>query len=616
MSVITLPAPSPAAPAAPEPGRLCAQNALDRYLSCLLTLAAKPAPWNRASTAALLSLVLLWATRVYTTWATWGYLPVLYRDIWFGYAPLGPYINSFLFRAFGTRLEVLYWAGSLAALACAVLLFLCGKRLGSLLAGWTAAAILLMETFHAWHFSFPLAYSFSSVYGCLAACIFLWFAVHAAASMQSRWMLGAATIAALALLTKLEYGAACYAAYAILMAARVWRERAWKRVAMDCAVSLPGLAAIAVVAWWMISIAGFEFITQENLASTWPGSFFLRNYGPAWMESTGLAVNGPALWQALLRTLFLAGVILEVYLLSWRKRFSFRSILLCSLLLAALAAWAALSLGGVLETAAAIFFPRDMVLYVAVAASLLGWRVARKDGSSAALPLAMLCAIAALVAIRTLLKTAATGYSVFYNGPAVLAFLLLLRPLVPRAGRPLRSVLRMEALLCLGVLAVVSVYAARFAADPNDRELLTTEYGSILASTQTTEQYRAAIQLMQREAAAGRMVLSVPEDTSLYFLSGTQAPSRLFFFAPGMLVPGKMTEKTIREIEERPVRYLLWSNRRFPEYAVPRFGVDFDRAFGDYLTSHYHPVGPLVQGTVVEWHVRFTVWERNSDSRP
>jgi hypothetical protein len=542
---------------------------------------------------------------------------MLYRDVWFGYAPLGPYLNAVLFRTFGINLNVLYWAGSLAALSCAILLFLSGRKLGSQLAGWTAGAIVLMEAFHAWHFSFPLAYSFSSVYGCLTACLFLWFALNACSSAKSRWMFGAATVAAAALLIKLEYGAACYCAYALLAAARAWRERSGKQLAMDAAACVPGVLVCVLVAVWMVSIAGFEFITQENLASTWPGSFFMRIYGPAWMETTGLAINGPALLQSLTRTSFLVGVILEAYLLFWRKRFSPRSIALCVAIFAALLAYGIYALkGDVLEAFAAVFFPRDMVLYVGIAALLVCWRIARGDEFRSALPLGLLLTFAVLVAIRTLLRTMATGYSIFYNGPAVLAFLILLRPIVPRFGRPRRAILRAELLLCIGSLAVVSVYAARFAAEYIDRAPLVTERGTILASTQTTEQYRAAIDLIKKEAAAGRMVLSVPEDTSLYFLSGTQAPARLYFFAPGMLVPGKMTDTIIREIEQKPIRYVLWSNRRFPEYGVPQFGVDFDQTFGNYLTSHYHRVGQLVPGSAVEWHVRFTVWERNANVTP
>ena len=106
------------------------------------------------------------------------------------------------------------------------------------------------------------------------------------------------------------------------------------------------------------------------------------------------------------------------------------------------------------------------------------------------------------------------------------------------------------------------------------------------------ESYMAAIQFMKEKASLGQSVLSVPEDTSLYFLSGTFAPTRVFPFTPGVLASGKMTDEIIHEIDRKPVSYLLWSNRTFTEYRVPVFGRDFDRKVGDYLKSHYHLVGP------------------------
>jgi hypothetical protein len=71
-----------------------------------------------------------------------------------------------------------------------------------------------------------------------------------------------------------------------------------------------------------------------------------------------------------------------------------------------------------------------------------------------------------------------------------------------------------------------------------------------------------------------------------------------------------MTEEVIRDLERKPVRYLLWSNRTFPDYGAPIFGTDFDRVLGQYLTSHYRLVGPLVAHSDLSWHVSFTVWER------
>ncbi|HET6145682.1 MAG TPA: hypothetical protein VFE02_19415, partial [Candidatus Acidoferrales bacterium] len=106
-------------------------------------------------------------------------------------------------------------------------------------------------------------------------------------------------------------------------------------------------------------------------------------------------------------------------------------------------------------------------------------------------------------------------------------------------------------------------------------------------------------------------VLSVPEDTSLYFLSSTYSPTRVFSFTPGIVAPGVMTEKMVHEIDAKPVRYLLWSNRTFPEFGTPVFGKDFNVEIGDYLKANYHPLRRLVplSGSYTDWTA--VVWERN-----
>ena len=106
--------------------------------------------------------------------------------------------------------------------------------------------------------------------------------------------------------------------------------------------------------------------------------------------------------------------------------------------------------------------------------------------------------------------------------------------------------------------------------------------------------------------------MSIPEDTSLYFLSGTYCPTRVFMFVPGLLVPGKMTDELIAEIERAPVRYLIWSNRTFSEMGVPNFGTDFDRRLGDYFRTHYRFVRPLAPPPMGSWTAG--IYERKSDS--
>lgn len=602
-----------------------------RYFASLFQLTRTEASWNRATILALFGLVLLWAWRVYSTWATWGdlsidsgremYVPavlaqgkMLYRDVWFLYTPAAPYFNSLLFRWFGLRLEVLYWAGSLAALGCAVLLFVVGKRLCSWWMGWAAGAVVLLQSFHAWHFCFPLPYSFSSVYGSLTACFFLWFALRACSSSHWGWMFAAGTAAAVAALLKLEFGAACYLALALLIAARTICEQSWKRAAVDIAMALPGVCLCAVVAAWMISINGVSFITQENLMS-WPTSFFMKTYGKIWLEKSGFAVTPAALGQSLLRSVFFVGLILETYWLAVWRRFNRRSICVGVALFAALLAYFGLALHWrLLSLFGAIFFPLDMVLYVGIAAVLAAgyfWNTRASQDSEQGQPVILLLAFSVVLGLRILLRDTPGGYAIYYNGPAILAFLLLARPLIPRAGRSPRSIVRVEALICLGCLAVVAIYSVRYTTDPAGLVPLVTKHGTIRVPNQVAENYSAAIRFLTEHASRGEAVLSVPEDTSLYFLAGVQCPTRVFPFTPGVIAPGKMSEEVISEIDGHNVRYLLWSNRTFPDYGAPNFGADFDQPIGAYLTSHYHRVGPLVPHSDIGWQVSFTLWERN-----
>lgn len=623
-----------------------AKTAPSQLHSFFSRLAAEPpAPWNATTFGGLVLLVVIWAAWFYGTWETWGWLTAdcgremyvptvlsegktLYKDIWYLYGPLAPYWNGFLFRIFGVHLNVLYWAGSLSALGSAILLYLSGMRLSSPLVGWTAAAVLLTQSFQHSLFSFPLPYSFASVYGCLTACLFLWLMIRAANSRGSAWVFGAGMAAAVAFLLKLEIGAACYAGLALLIAARWFRQRSWKTAAKDIAVCLPGIAACAAVVLWMISLGGVQFLTQENIMS-WPTSFFMRTYGKFWLATTGLSLSGEAFAKAAQRTIILFGIFQGFHLaLSWRST-TRRLILFRGLLFIGSVLNFAVYLRSIedlrygqpsltlQETVRYIFFPQDMVLYVGVAAVFACWHFLRQQSPILSPAAALTLTFSTLLAFRILLMTTPWGYAIFYDGLAILSFLLLARQFIRQSGGSRRLILIAEGTLCVLCLTAALLNTKRQyenAFPPTSR--LTTERGSIRVSEHMAEQYRAAIQFMKEKNAIGEKVLSVPEDTSLYFLSATHCPTRVFTFDPGVIAPGRMTEEVIQQIERKPVRYLIWSNRTYPEYKVLRFGVDFDQTLGEYLRSHYHRVRILVENPVPlrEWNAY--IWERNTENVP
>jgi hypothetical protein len=170
--------------------------------------------------------------------------------------------------------------------------------------------------------------------------------------------------------------------------------------------------------------------------------------------------------------------------------------------------------------------------------------------------------------------------------------------------------------LCLACLAPVFVHTGAIEAGARDFVPFTTDYGTIRVSRHMSEGYKTAIEFIKEKVDLGKTVLSVPEDTSLYFFSGTVCPTRIFLFIPGAVAPGKMTEQTIQQIERKPVDYLLWSNRMFTEYGAKEFGKDFNPELGEYLTSHYRPIYPLVTADRAEqadkdWTAM--VWKRKPD---
>src|SRR5258706_3640289 len=417
-------------------------GAIDWYFSALDDLTKPRLNWDKISFLALASLILIWMFRIYSTWATWGNLSIdsgheayiaailaqgkmLYRDVLWMYTPLSPYINAILFRLFGVRLEVLYWAGSFAALSSAILLFLAGKLLSSRLAGWAAGCIILLQAFHAWHFCFPLPYSFAAVYGCLAACLFLWCSVNLVFSKNWLWNFAAGSSAAIALLTKMEFGVACYAALFIIALLLARLERSWRFHAYTLLAALPGLVACGFVVHWMVSIAGPSFITQENILS-WPTAYFMLTYGTVWLAKTGVTLTPQAFGQAALRGIYFAGAVLEAYLIGWWERTDTRSVVARIALPVALIAYGAVMRWDLVGILAGVVFPRDMVLYVGIVALFGLWFCFKRPSNQSAM-IASVAAFAGLVASRLLLKMTAGGYPIYYNGPVVLAFLLFLR---------------------------------------------------------------------------------------------------------------------------------------------------------------------------------------------
>ena len=576
------------------------------------------------------ALLFVWIWRIWVNWACWGSLSIdcgrelyvaamlargkmLYRDVWYLYHPAAPYFNSLLFRIFGVRVEVFYVAGSLAALGSACFLYLTGMRLSAKLVGWTAACALILEAFARQLFSFPLPYSFASVYGCLVACLFLWLLVNACQSANIGWILGLGCAAAAAMLLKMEYGVSCYAILGLLLLIRGVAQKSWSRLGKDLTVVLPGVAVCGAVAAWMISIGGLDFLLQENLA-TWPTAYFMRQYGKLWLTATGFDFTWDSVSAAMMHTLIFGCWLLALFaIFFWKKKGGRSLVSRIVLILTVVALLAGMDNLYCRDIIRILAFPPDLVFYVAIAALVAGYLFLRDLHSSRKLALALLFSFSALLAFRIILLTRPSNYPIYYSAPALLSLLVLLSLGVRRFAATNLGRVRAEVGISAVCLFAVGFWVFPIGLPKDSREALVTPYGMVREGPPTVHNYAAALAFMRDKNSRGEVVLSLPEDTSLYFFTGIEAPLRTYVFTPGIVAPGPMTDKIIRALEERPPQYLLWSNRVFPEYQVLIFGKDFDRPLGDYFRAHYHRLGllPPHDGTFGDWQV--AVWQRNPD---
>ncbi len=572
----------------------------------------------------------LWLALVIFGWARWGSVTVdcgrelyvaaalaqgkmLYRDVWYLYGPGAPYFNSLLFRTFGIHINAVYLAGSLAGLAAMLTLFRCALYFAPLPVAFAVGYIVLIQSFGGGIFNYPLPYTYASVYGSVAACFFLLYAIRSALNPTKINLLWAGLWSAVALLMKLEFGLACFGSLAVLQVGLILRQRSWQAAFRNLLAVTPALLICAAVIGWMVSIGGAAFITQENFMS-WPTSYFMQKYGQYWLRTHGYDLSLSQLLKVFVSAVGFVGFWIGF-------RFWLMSIS-CKLWLRAFCIAGVLGAGTVafwMETTerpgpdiAMLVFPRPMVFLVALAIPFAGFLLWRSRLCARKLALLILMVFSPLLAFRILFGMIPGDYAIYYNGPVLVAFFLLLLAIAIPGSDSQNSIGARGARLfvCAAVCGWVTLVAIpRYSDLRIGRVAFESERGTIYVRDTTLPAWADAVNFMRQAKQTGEVVMSIPEDTALYFFAGVLSPTRVSSFTPGTLSPGPITAKTIAEMEVVPVRYVIWSNRQFPEYGVPIFGVDFDVPFAEYIRSHYRPVREFSSNDRPDvW--RATLWER------
>ena len=536
-----------------------------------------------------LAAPLVYAALTALTWNRWAtigydsgreaYVPLrllagqrIYRDFAYSHGPLAPALNALVYAVFGATTTSLVTAGTLAGLACVLLLQRLGRRASGSRAIASAASCLAIATlfFIPGGGTYPWPYGFGALYG-LA---FSLGGLAALTSGRARWTAAAAgALFGAATACKAEF--APFAALGLLGYAFAAR-RAGDARARAAIASIAWLAGAAAILAPFFAVAGFEALkTRGYLLAVW--------VPPEWrlfLLKTGGWADLPSLAPAVIASLAALGALLAAAW-HWGAR--------GSPLARAGAGFAAGAAVGALIPGGGVFALASALILGAVALALFGRR--------AFVPALSAPVAAALVLTPRSMWHADALYAAF-NLPLafVMAAALASRAVSPRARLALAG-----ALVGLGVPRAVDVareYRRGAWAEVH------TDRGTLVKPARTAEVLNVALREIASRTTADQPVLVLPEGGLIDFLAGRTSPIAHDELLPGL--PSRAdVAPLVAKLEASPPKLVLTYARRFDAYGIPLTWEQYFPELPALLARRYRrvPLAPPA-GTILTLYER------------
>lgn len=526
---------------------------------------------------------------------------LLYRDVVYWFGPLTPYFHALFFALFGSSFQSLAVAGVVGSLGTLAALYLALRRVTAPpeAAIWTALAIpalvfmphaggsIIGMGYRIWH---PATFALLAV------------AVGVGGRSRSPLIapLAAGSLAALAGLSRTEWGLAAWAAASLAVALRSRRRGSTGR---DVALVTAGFAAVFATGLGIFVIAaGPEAVFRD-------GHVLLTGL-PAETRTFLVRFSGIRDWRrGLLELLYSAGMwagaFLAILILTlWKKespRARCQRVLSLGGLLALLGVTALL--GG---ASGAVLFSGAPA--IALAALAVGVRRGRGPRHAA------LVAYGFLGLVLSYRRPFHIGDSAYVAPPLLFAFVSaagLLRAALRgrgRARRPLRRALNVAVLLAVGLAFIGRSVQYR----SDDRVPVPGTAGMLRAWPLRSREIAALAGAIRSRTREGDGLVVFPEGQILNFLSGRGNPVRHKLFIPGYLSE-ENEERILAELQRSAPRAVVIWRRASPEYGRGFFGEDYGRRIARWIDAHYAMAPFVPEGRGPRAHATFLLGLRKED---
>jgi hypothetical protein len=499
---------------------------------------------------------------------------LLYRDVVYWFGPFTPYFHALFFALFGSSFRSLAIAGIAGSLGVLAALYLAlrrvtGRREAAL---WTALAIpalvfmpnaggaIIGMGYRLWH---------PATFALLAVSISV-----RSGSRSVSIPLAAGVLAALAGLSRVEWGLAAAAAAALAVALR---QRTPRSVWRDVALVATGFAVV-------LGAGLGSFLLAAGRDALFHDAHVLLIGLPEETRTFLVRFSGILDWRrGLLELLYSVGVwgaaflMLELFALRDRepRRFRRRLVLICALLpILALIAF----LGG-----AADVVPFSAAPAVSLAALAVAVRRGRGPRSAA------LAAFGFLGLVLSYRRPFHISDSAYVAPPLLFAFASaagLLRVAALRLGSPSRAALRSSLNLTLA-FAVLLAFVGRYAAYRSDRRpTIPGTDGMLRASPELSRDIAELASTIRRQTREPESLVVFPEGQVLNFLSGWANPIRHKLFIPGYLTEENEARVLSELRRARPGAIVIWRRAAF-EYDRGYFGDDYGQSIARWIEANY-----------------------------
>lgn len=498
----------------------------------------------------------------------------LYRDVFWNWGPLAPWVNTGLYRLFGVHSDTLMWAGLVtAALACLGIYLLAQRFVGPLTSAWVAITFLTVSAFAQripnGIFNFVVPYNFSATYGMTLAIWSVLLLARHAESGRPGTLAASSALAGLVALTKMEPAFAVAAAHGAFFASVLPRPTRARLIAWGSGLAVPA--------------AGYLLAAHLSDGHVWGSLVELFNGGSSFYILTSMGVRESDLAVLhLFASVFGWAVVLAGARWLAQARLASRDRRLVALVCVALLVVPALIVREKFFRAAPLLLAAGLVWIV----------LTRRREGEAALDgrwreYLVVWAFALGALPRILLRSGVDHYGFYLLPPTLVCVAIGMTRFVPTLRGPRLSP-RILAIAASTVLAGVTLDGFRVAWLKFTRPMAEVKTARVWRLVDADGAEAALIPYLS-SLPPGTVCAAVPDGAGLIFAAGLTPPDdRMIAYIP-MHLYGAATERAvIRAWEEKPPQVVLhWKEDQSIVFGYAGFGKDYGLELARWISERY-----------------------------